>query len=45
MKLSTNPELYVTLQAMVLHEVHTNTHTAAGSATDALLWLKRWVRV
>ena len=40
-KYSQNPEFYVTLQAIVLHELQTNTHNEKNSATDALLWLKR----
>ena len=35
------PQLSPTLQDMVLHELHTNTHNNKNSATDALLWLKR----
>ena len=37
-----NPEKFSTLQSMVVHELETNTHEARNSATDALLWLKRW---
>ena len=37
-----NPEKFSTLQSMIVHELETNTHEARNSATDALLWLKRW---
>ena len=43
-KYEENPELYHTLQAIVEHELSTNTHNAKNSATDALLWLKRWAK-
>jgi pleckstrin family protein A (phosphoinositide binding specific) protein 8 len=40
-KYSSSPEQFPTLQSLVVHELHTNTHEAKNSATDALLWLKR----
>lgn len=40
-KLSSNPGQFATLQAMVQEEIAAKTTTASGSATDALLWLKR----
>jgi len=40
-KFSENPQVYVTLQAIVQHELDSGTHDAKNSATDALLWLKR----
>eukprot|EP00731_Ephydatia_muelleri_P038794 Em0913g1a len=40
-KYNTDPQLFVTLQSMVLQELNTNTHNEKNSSTDALLWLKR----
>ena len=40
-KYLSSPEKFHTLQSLVLHELHTKTHEAKNSATDALLWLKR----
>lgn len=40
-KYTTDPQLFVTLQSMVLHELSRNTHNEKNSSTDALLWLKR----
>jgi len=40
-KFLTNPEKFQTLQGMVEDEIETKTTKSKGSATDALLWLKR----
>lgn len=40
-----NPEGCKTLQSMVQVEIDAKTTTKKGSATDALLWLKRCVRL
>eukprot|EP00047_Mylnosiga_fluctuans_P002428 m.224496 g.224496 ORF g.224496 m.224496 type:complete len:199 (-) comp11097_c0_seq1:61-657(-) len=40
-KLEQDPAKFSTLQAMVADEIAKKTTTSSGSATDALLWLKR----
>ncbi|KAL2076686.1 hypothetical protein ACEWY4_027720 [Coilia grayii] len=40
-KLQSDPDTFPTLQAMVLHELHTQQAQVRNSATEALLWLKR----
>lgn len=42
-KYESDTAVCVTLQSMVQTEMDAGTTTASGSATDALLWLKRWV--
>lgn len=43
-KHDTDPKAFVTLQNIVYQELKSNTCTVKNSATDALLWLKRWVK-
>jgi pleckstrin family protein A (phosphoinositide binding specific) protein 8 len=43
-KHETNPAQYKTLQDILLDEVNHQVHNTAGSATDALTWLKRGLR-
>ncbi|XP_030830101.1 pleckstrin homology domain-containing family A member 8 [Strongylocentrotus purpuratus] len=40
-KLSSDPEMFMKLQAMVQQEVRTKTTQVKNSATDALMWLRR----
>jgi hypothetical protein len=42
--LDANPAKHATLQGLVRAEMAAGSTTASGSGTDALLWLKRWVR-
>ena len=41
-KHDTDRKAFVTLQNIVYQELKSNSHEARGSATDALLWLKRF---
>lgn len=41
-KYITNKEEFTTLQKIVLHEVEADVAQVRNSATEALLWLKRW---
>ncbi len=41
-KYEEDPTRYTTLQVMMTHEIETDT-AGTDSATESLLWLKRWV--
>lgn len=43
-KLKSNPDIYPTLQSIVLHEVETEVSQVRNSATEALLWLRRGLK-
>lgn len=43
-KLKSNPDIYPTLQSIVLHEVETEVAQVRNSATEALLWLRRGLK-
>ncbi|KAG7469704.1 hypothetical protein MATL_G00131610 [Megalops atlanticus] len=43
-KLVSDPECFLTLQSMVLHEVEMGVAQMRNSATEALLWLKRGLK-
>ncbi|KAM9782891.1 pleckstrin homology domain-containing family A member 8 [Neosynchiropus ocellatus] len=43
-KMMSDPDIYPTLQSIVLHEVETDVAQVRNSATEALLWLRRGLK-